>query len=385
VDTGISAETIRTIADGLTTVPAEFHIHPKIKKLLEQRAEMGRGERPFDYGMAEAVAFGSLLTQGTPVRLSGQDSQRGTFNQRHSVLIDVEDETKFVPLNHLALQQAPFEVYNSMLSEAGVMGFEYGFSRDYPEALVLWEAQFGDFANGAQIIIDQFLSSAEDKWGLLSGLVLLLPHGYEGQGPEHSSARMERYLQIVARDNIQVCQPSTAAQYFHLLRRQALRPWRKPLVVFTPKSMLRHPDAVSPLQDLTWPRFLNVLPETELQGVTRLLICTGKIGHELRVEREKRKDSSTGILFIEQLYPWPEEELRAAIEAHPEANDLVWVQEEPENMGAYSFVLPRLRELAFDRQVRSVKRSAAASPATGSAKAHAMEQKTLIDLALSRG
>jgi 2-oxoglutarate dehydrogenase E1 component len=335
--------------------------------------------------MAEAVAFGSLLTQGTPVRLSGQDSQRGTFNQRHSVLIDVEDETKFVPLNHLAPQQAQFEVYNSMLSEAGVMGFEYGFSRDYPEALVLWEAQFGDFANGAQIIIDQFLSSAEDKWGLLSGLVLLLPHGYEGQGPEHSSARMERYLQIVARDNIQVCQPSTAAQYFHLLRRQALRPWRKPLVVFTPKSMLRHPDAVSPLQDLTWPRFLNVLPETELQGVTRLLICTGKIGHELRVEREKRKDSSTGILFIEQLYPWPEEELRAAIEAHPEANDLVWVQEEPENMGAYSFVLPRLRELAFDRQVRSVKRSAAASPATGSAKAHAMEQKTLIDLALSRG
>jgi 2-oxoglutarate dehydrogenase E1 component len=384
VDTGISAETIRSIAGGLTTFPAEFHIHPKIQKLLEQRAEMGRGERPFDYGMAEAVAFGSLLTQGTHVRLSGQDSQRGTFNQRHSVLIDVEDETKFVPLNHLDGKQAKFEVYNSMLSEAGVMGFEYGFSRDYPEALVLWEAQFGDFANGAQIIIDQFLSSAEDKWGLLSGLVLLLPHGYEGQGPEHSSARIERYLQIVARDNIQVAQPSTAAQYFHLLRRQAMRSWRKPLVVFTPKSMLRHPDAVSPLADLTRPRFLNVLPETELQGVTRLLICTGKIGHELRVERQKRKDTSTGIIFLEQLYPWPEEELREAIEAHPDANDIVWVQEEPENMGAYSFVLPRLRELAFDRQVRSVKRSAAASPATGSAKAHAMEQKTLIDLALSR-
>ena len=385
VNTGISAEEIRAIADGLARYPANFHIHPKIKKLLEQRAEMGRGERPFDYGMAEAVAFGSLLTRGTPVRLSGQDSQRGTFNQRHSVLIDVEDETKFVPLNHLALQQALFEVYNSMLSEAGVMGFEYGFSRDYPEALVMWEAQFGDFANGAQIVIDQFLSSAEDKWGLLSGLVLLLPHGYEGQGPEHSSARMERYLQIVARDNIQVCQPSTAAQYFHLLRRQVLRSWRKPLVVFTPKSMLRHPDAVSPLQNLTRPHFLNVLPETELQGVTRLLICTGKIGHELRVEREKRKDATTGVIFIEQLYPWPDEELRAAIDAQPEANDLVWVQEEPENMGAYSFVLPRLRELAFDRQVRSVKRSAAASPATGSAKAHAMEQKTLIDLALSRG
>ncbi|MHB8391924.1 MAG: 2-oxoglutarate dehydrogenase E1 component [Acidobacteriaceae bacterium] len=384
VDTGISAEEIRAIADGLTAYPKDFHIHPKIAKLLEQRAEMGRGERPLDYGMAEAVAFGSLLVKGTPVRLSGQDSQRGTFNQRHSVLIDVENEKKFVPLNHLSLKQAGFEVYNSMLSEAGVMGFEYGISRDYPEALVMWEAQFGDFANGAQIIIDQFLSSAEDKWGLLSGLVLLLPHGYEGQGPEHSSARVERYLQIAARDNIQVCQPSTAAQYFHLLRRQALRHWRKPLVVFTPKSMLRHPDAVSPLADLTRPRFLNVLPETELQGVTRLLICTGKIGHELRMEREKRKDSTTGIIFIEQLYPWPEQELRAAIDAQPEANDLVWVQEEPENMGAYSFVLPRLRDLAFDRQVRSVKRSAAASPATGSAKAHALEQKTLIDLALSR-
>ncbi|MHB1858389.1 MAG: 2-oxoglutarate dehydrogenase E1 component [Acidobacteriaceae bacterium] len=384
VDTGISAEEIRTIAEGLTAYPKDFHIHPKIAKLLEQRAEMGRGERPLDYGMAEAVAFGSLLVRGTPVRLSGQDSQRGTFNQRHSVLIDVENEKKFVPLSHLSPKQAGFEVYNSMLSEAGVMGFEYGISRDYPEALVMWEAQFGDFANGAQIIIDQFLSSAEDKWGLLSGLVLLLPHGYEGQGPEHSSARVERYLQIAARDNIQVCQPSTAAQYFHLLRRQALRHWRKPLVVFTPKSMLRHPDAVSPLADLTRPRFLNVLPETELQGVTRLLICTGKIGHELRMEREKRKDSATGIIFIEQLYPWPEQELRAAIDAQPEANDLVWVQEEPENMGAYSFVLPRLRDLAFDRQVRSVKRSAAASPATGSAKAHALEQKTLIDLALSR-
>ena len=384
VDTGISAEEIHAIADGLTAYPKDFHIHPKIAKLLEQRAEMGRGERPLDYGMAEAVAFGSLLVKGTPVRLSGQDSQRGTFNQRHSVLIDVENEKKFVPLNHLSLKQAGFEVYNSMLSEAGVMGFEYGISRDYPEALVMWEAQFGDFANGAQIIIDQFLSSAEDKWGLLSGLVLLLPHGYEGQGPEHSSARVERYLQIAARDNIQVCQPSTAAQYFHLLRRQALRHWRKPLVVFTPKSMLRHPDAVSPLADLTRPRFLNVLPETELQGVTRLLICTGKIGHELRMEREKRKHSTTGIIFIEQLYPWPEQELRAAIDAQPEANDLVWVQEEPENMGAYSFVLPRLRDLAFDRQVRSVKRSAAASPATGSAKAHALEQKTLIDLALSR-
>ncbi len=384
VQTGLSAAEVGSIAAGLTTYPQGFHIHPKLKKLLEQRAEMGRGERAFDYGMAEAVAIGSLLVQGTPVRLSGQDSQRGTFNQRHSVLIDIANEENFIPLNHLAPNQARFDVYNSMLSEAGVLGFEYGYSRDYPESLVVWEAQFGDFANGAQIIIDQFLSSGEDKWGLLSGLVLLLPHGYEGQGPEHSSARIERYLQLAARHNIQICQPSTAAQYFHLLRRQALRAWRKPLVVFTPKSMLRHPDTLSPLQELARPQYLNVLPETEMQGVQRLLLCTGKIGHELRAERKKRQDSTTGIVMIEQLYPWPEQELRAAIAAHPDVRDLVWVQEEPKNMGARSFVLPRLRRLISEQQqIRSVQRSAAASPATGSAKAHAMEQKTLIDLALS--
>ena len=381
VDTGLSREEIERLGEGLTSYPEGFHIHPKIQKLLEQRRQMSEGKRPLDYGMAEALAYGSLLTAGTPVRLTGQDSQRGTFNHRHSVLVDIEDESQWVPLNHLDEGQAPFDVYNSTLSEAGVLGFEYGFSRDYPESLVVWEAQFGDFANGAQIIIDQFLSSAEDKWGLLSGLVLLLPHGYEGQGPEHSSARVERYLQLSARDNMQVCQPSNAAQFFHLLRRQALRSWRKPLVVFTPKSMLRHPDAVSPMEDLIRARFLPVLPETEVQDAQRLLLCTGKIGHELRVERKKRGEEKTGILFIDQLYPWPEEELIAAIEAHPNAHELVWVQEEPENMGAHSFVMPRLRRLARGRQVLSVKRSASATPATGSAKAHALEQKTLIELA----
>jgi 2-oxoglutarate dehydrogenase E1 component len=385
VDTGLDPATIQTIAEKLASYPEGFHIHPKIKKLLEQRAAMGRGQPHFDYGMAEAVAFASLLTQGTPVRLSGQDSQRGTFNQRHSVLIDIENEQRFIPLNHISPGQAPFSVYNSLLSEAGVLGFEYGYSRDYPETLVLWEAQFGDFANGAQIVIDQFIAAAEDKWGLLSGVVLLLPHGYEGQGPEHSSARIERYLQLAAHDNIQIAQPSNAAQYFHLLRRQAMRSWRKPLVVFTPKSMLRHPDALSPIADFSRPRFLPVLPESEIQNAHRLLIATGKIGHELRVERAKRKDTTTGILFLDQLYPWPEAELRAAIEAHPAAHELVWVQEEPANMGAFGFVMPRLRRLAGDRQVLSVKRSAAASPATGSAKAHEMEQKTLIDLALKSG
>jgi len=385
VETGLTAEEVGKISDGLAKYPASFHIHPKLKKLLEQRAEMGQGKRPFDYGMAEAVAIGSLLTQGTPVRLSGQDSQRGTFNQRHSVLIDIQNEETLIPLNHLADGQAKFEVYNSILSEAGVLGFEYGYSRDYPETLVMWEAQFGDFANGAQIIIDQFISSGEDKWGLLGGVVVLLPHGYEGQGPEHSSARVERYLQLAAHDNMQICQPSTAAQYFHLLRRQAMRKWRKPLIVFTPKSMLRHPDAVSSIEDFAQPHFQNVLPETEIASAKRLLICTGKIGHELRVEREKRKETTTGVIFLEQMYPWPEAELVAAIKAHPDAHEVIWVQEEPENMGALYFVMPRLKRLARDRQVLSIKRSAAASPATGSAKAHEMEQKTVIELALSGG
>src|SRR5947199_10686003 len=225
---------------------------------------MGHGQKPVDYGMAEALALGSLAKQGIRIRMSGQDSRRGTFNQRHSVLIDIENEQEYVPLQHVAENQAACAIYNSTLSEAGVLGFEYGYSRDYPETLVMWEAQFGDFANVAQAIIDQFIVAGEFKWDLLSGLVLLLPHGYEGQGPEHSSARIERFLQLAASDNFQICQPSTAAQYFHLLRRQALRTWRKPLVVFTPKSMLRHPDANSALQEFTLPLFLNVLPETEV-------------------------------------------------------------------------------------------------------------------------
>jgi 2-oxoglutarate dehydrogenase E1 component len=378
LDTGLPTVRLRTISEGLSTFPDHFHIHPKVKKLLEQRAEMGRGKRPVDYAMAEALAFGSLLLDGTPVRLSGQDSRRGTFNQRHSVLVDSETEKPYTPLSNLAPDQARFEIYNSILSEAAVLGFEYGFSRDYPEALVLWEAQFGDFANGAQVIIDQFIAAGEDKWDLLSGLVLLLPHGYEGQGPEHSSARIERYLQLAARDNIQICQPSNAAQYFHLLRRQAMRSWRKPLIVFTPKSMLRHPDAASRLEDLAVPRFQKILLETEIKNPKRLLFCTGRIGHELRVERARRKDIDTGILFIEQLYPWPADEIAAVLNRYPEAHEIVWVQEEPANMGALSFVVPRLRRLARGRQVHSVKRSAAASPATGSAKAHMLEQKTLL-------
>ncbi len=383
VDTGVSPEQLRALSEGLTRAPADFHVHPKIKRLLEQRAQMGTGRHNVDYGMAEALAFASLLASGTPVRLSGQDSRRGTFNQRHAVLIDVENEREWIPLCHLGPAQARFEVYNSILSEAGVLGFEYGYSRDFPETLTLWEAQFGDFANGAQVIIDQFISAGEDKWGLLSGLVLLLPHGYEGQGPEHSSARIERFLQLAARDNIQVCQPSTAAQYFHLLRRQALRPWRKPLIVFTPKSMLRHPDAASPIQDFALPRFRPVLSDPDAEDARRLLLCSGKIGHELRAERRRLKDTSTAIVFLEQFYPLPEAELTAELDRHPRAEEIIWIQEEPANQGALFYVMPRLRRLARGRPLRSIKRSASASPATGSAKAHDIQQKTLLSLAFA--
>jgi 2-oxoglutarate dehydrogenase E1 component len=381
ISTGISADRVLELSRLSNSYPAGFHIHPKVQKLYEQRIEMAEGKRLFDYGAAELLAYASLLTDGTPVRLAGQDSQRGTFNQRHSVLVDTETEVRYAPLDHMTGTQARFEVHNSLLSEAAALGFEYGYARDYPEALVLWEAQFGDFVNGAQSIIDQFIAAGEAKWGLLSGVVMLLPHGYDGQGPEHSSARMERFLQLAASDNMVIAQPSNAAQYFHLLRRQALRSWRKPLVVFTPKSMLRHPDASSTVADFGLERFQNVLPDNDVKNPRRLLVCSGKIGHNLRVERAKRKDFSVGIIFLEQLYPWPDAELEAALDQHPEAEEIVWVQEEPANMGAFFYVMPLLRRLAGDRTVLSVKRHESASPATGSAKAHEIEEKTLIDLA----
>jgi 2-oxoglutarate dehydrogenase E1 component len=385
VDTGLTKEKLAETTDGLVHVPEGFHTHSKIVKLLEQRAEMGHGKRAVDYGFAEALAFGSLLLEGTPVRLTGQDSERGTFNQRHAVLVDTETERAYLPLCHLSPNQAFCEVYNSSLSEAGCLGFEYGFSRDYPEALVLWEAQFGDFANGAQVIIDQFISAGEDKWNLPAGIVMLLPHGYEGQGPEHSSARLERFMQLAAEDNMQICQPSTAAQYFHMLRRQARRPWRKPLIVLTPKSMLRHPDASSPIEEFTKPRFLPLVPDREVQDARRILIASGKVGHELRAERHRRKDTSTAIFFLDQLYPMPRAEISAAIAEHSNAREIVWVQEEPGNMGAAGYVLPRLERIAKagGLRVRSVKRSPSASPATGSAKAHELEQKTLLALAFT--
>ena len=385
VDTGLPLEKLAEITDALCRTPEGFHVHPKIVKLLEQRGEMGHGKRPVDFGFGEALALGSLLLEGNPVRVTGQDTQRGTFNQRHAVLVDTETEQEYLSLANLAPDEPFCEVANSPLSEAACVGFEYGFSRDYPEALVAWEAQFGDFVNGAQVIIDQFISAGEDKWDLPSGLVMLLPHGYEGQGPEHSSARIERFLQLAGEDNIQICQPSTAAQYFHMLRRQVRRRWRKPLIVFTPKSMLRHPDASSPVEDFAEPRFLPLVPDREVQNAKRILLASGKVGHELRAERRRRKDTETAIFFLDQFYPLPRLDLTAAIAAHPNAREIVWVQEEPRNMGGFFYVLPRLERLAKELglRVRSVKRSSSASPATGSAKAHELEQKTLLTLAFT--
>lgn len=385
VDTGLSREKLAEITDGLVRTPVGFNVHPKIVKLLEQRAEMGHGKRPIDFGFAELLAYGSIVLEGNPVRLTGQDSQRGTFNQRHAVLIDTQTEQDYLPLANLSPAQAFCEIHNSSLSEAACLGFEYGFSRDYPEALILWEAQFGDFANGGQIIIDQFISASEDKWGLPTGLVLLLPHGYEGQGPEHSSARIERFMQLAAEGNMNICQPSTAAQYFHMLRRAARRPWRKPLIVFTPKSMLRHPDAISPIEEFERARFQPLVPDREVTDAHSILIASGKVGHELRAERRRRKDTTTAIFFLDQLYPLPKAEILAAIDQHPNAREIVWVQEEPANMGALFYVLPRLERIAKTKNIRlrSVKRSASASPATGSAKAHELEQKTLLTLAFA--
>lgn len=380
-DTTVPRERLREVGERITSVPDGFSVHEKVKKGLEQRLHMARGEKPVDWGMAEALAFGSLLWDGVRVRLSGEDSRRGTFNQRHAILFDTRTGEEYCPLNHLHEDQGPFSVHDTMLSEAAVLGFEYGFSRDFPEALVCWEAQFGDFVNGAQVILDQFLSAGEDKWRLLSGLVLLLPHGYEGQGPEHSSARIERFLQLAAEDNLQICYPSRAGQYFHLLTRQARGTWRKPLIVLTPKGMLRAATSFSPLEELSSGRFLPVIGDETVDTARRVLLCSGRIVHDLRSEREKRGAADTAVISIEQLYPFPEKELREALGRHGPSADIVWVQEEPGNMGPLFFVRPRLRAIVGDRRLTAVKRSESASPATGSVEAHKLEQRALLELA----
>jgi 2-oxoglutarate dehydrogenase E1 component len=387
--TAISEEMLHRIGDAFADVPEGFTVHPKLAKLLTSRHEMTR-EGGIDWGMGELIAFGSLVMEGTPVRLSGQDSRRGTFVQRHAVLTDHDTAEQWTPLHHLSEDQAFFEVHDSLLSEYAVMGFEYGYSVERTDALVLWEAQFGDFANGAQTIVDEFISSSEQKWDQRSSIVLLLPHGYEGQGPDHSSARIERYLQLCAEDNMVVAYPSTPASYFHLLRRHAMARPRKPLVVFTPKAMLRLKGAASQPQDFTNGTFEPVLPDTaqlDKASVTRVLMASSKLVHDLADERDKRGDTTTAILRVEQLYPLPGAQLAALTAQYPEA-ELVWVQNEPKNQGAWPFMALNLPEaLAFhgeDRPLQVVSRPASASPSTGSTKVHAVEQDALLEEAFGR-
>jgi 2-oxoglutarate dehydrogenase E1 component len=389
VATGLSAERAASLLERLGEVPEGFHPHPKLERFLEARRAMASGARPLDWSAAEALAWGSLAVEGHPVRLSGQDSQRGTFSQRHSVLHDVNDGHTWAPLQHLSSDQAPVELVNSPLSEAGVLGFDYGYSLDYPEALVLWEAQFGDFCNAAQVIIDQFIASAEDKWRRLSGIVLLLPHGFEGMGPEHSSARLERFLSLAAEENMQIVNPTTPAQYFHCLRRQILRAWRKPLIVMTPKSLLRHAQCVSPLAEFVEGQFRRMQADTRAdldpRGVRRVLLCSGKIYYELEAERTERGIADVALLRLEQYYPLHAPELEALLAPYAAKVPVVWVQEEPENMGAWRFLQSRFtRGLPGGHSLQGISRRASASPATGSAASHKVEQAEILAKAFDR-
>ncbi len=388
VSTNVAQSILSEILTIQTEVPEDFKPHPKIRRLLQARREMAEGKRPLDWGAAEALAYGTAVAEGTRLRLSGQDVGRGTFSHRHAVLHDYDDGHTYVPLQHLAREQGPVDIYNSPLSEAGVLGFEYGYSLDCPDGLVIWEAQFGDFANTAQVIFDQFIASGEDKWDRLSGLVVLLPHGFEGQGPEHSSARLERYLTLAADHNMQVVSPTSPAQFFHCLRRQVLCRWRKPLVVMTPKSLLRHPDAVSTLEECADGGFQYLIPDQsdcDPQSVTQILLCCGKIYYELVRERAEWDRNDVAIIRVEQLYPLYTDGLRAILSDYPEGTPVTWVQEEPENMGAWRFIRCRLGERIFDQYPLSgLYRPSSASPATGSARSHRLEQEVLVARAFDR-
>jgi 2-oxoglutarate dehydrogenase E1 component len=385
-DTRISAKTFGHIVEGITRVPEGFRVQPQIRKiLLERRKKQFAEGGPFDWSYAEALAFGSLLIEGTPVRLSGQDSRRGTFSQRHSVLYDVETRERYIPLANLSPDQARFCVYNSMLSEAAVLGFDYGYSLDFPAMLCLWEAQFGDFANGAQVVIDQFIASSESKWQRPSGIVLLLPHGYEGQGPEHSSARLERYLQLCAEENMQVCNLTTPAQYFHVLRRQVKRNFRKPLILMTPKSLLRNERAGSQLADFTDSSFQAILPPSYFgreDEVQRLIFSAGKVYYDLLAHLEAHQLKNTALVRIEQLYPLQLETLTETIALFPKANRWVWCQEEPKNMGAWSYISPLFNSID-NGSIQYAGRPEAASPAVGSKAWHDRQQKELVEVAFA--
>ncbi|MDQ3985481.1 MAG: multifunctional oxoglutarate decarboxylase/oxoglutarate dehydrogenase thiamine pyrophosphate-binding subunit/dihydrolipoyllysine-residue succinyltransferase subunit [Actinomycetota bacterium] len=384
-DTSVEQERLKQIHELLTSFPDGFSPHPKLKRMIDKRRGLLENNA-IDWSHAEALAFGSLLLEGFAVRLSGQDSRRGTFSQRHSVLVDYETEEEYVPLANLSQGQAPFMAYDSLLSELAALGFEYGYSIANGDALVCWEAQFGDFVNGGQVVIDQYLVAGEDKWAQLSGLVLLLPHGFEGQGPEHSSARLERFLTLSAEDSIQVTQPSTPAQYFHLLRRQLHRSIRKPIVVLTPKSLLRHPDVKSATAALAGGAFKEVLDDPlvdDPDGVERILLCTGKIAYSLRDHRQET-EAPAAVVRVEQLYPFPEDLLSEVLERYPDATELWWVQEEPENMGAWAFMQSRLERLLRDgMKLSHVARPESASPATGSPKLHEQEQQATLEEAFS--
>jgi 2-oxoglutarate dehydrogenase E1 component len=386
VDTGVRRDVLEHLLQRLVALPDGFQPHSKIQKFLENRLKMADGSVPIDWSAGETLALASLATQGLRVRFSGQDSQRGTFSHRHAVIHDVFTDETFCPLEHLSDDQAPVEIYNSPLSEMGVLGFEYGYSLDCPDGLVMWEAQFGDFVNVAQVVIDQFIVSAEDKWNRLSGLVMLLPHGFEGMGPEHSSARLERFLMLAAKDNIQVVQPTTPAQIFHCLRRQVLRVWRKPLVVMTPKSLLRHPGCVSSLDDLVHGSFERVLGDATVapRDVRRILLCSGKVAYELEKRRQELGRRDVAIVRIEQFYPLPRRALEEALAEYAPGTPAVWVQEEPENMGAWRFFRIHFGDKLLDRfPFSGVCRQSAASPATGSKKSHDLEQNELLAAAFT--
>lgn len=380
-DTGVPIEQLKNLLESLTKTPDGFHLHKKLHRTVERRQRMVKGEEPLDWSAAEALAFASLAVEGHPVRLSGQDSERGTFSQRHAVLHDVVDGRAYAIFQHLSDKQARVDIINSPLCETGTMGYEYGYSLDYPEGLVLWEAQYGDFVNAGQVIIDQFISSAEDKWRRLSGLVLLLPHAFEGKGPEHSSARLERFLFLAAEDNLQIVTPSTPAQYFHCLRRQVKRNWRKPLIVLTPKSLLRHPQVTSKLDELTTGGYRRILGDTREKPseTTYVLLTSGKMYYDLVESREKLQRGDVAIVRIEQFYPLRDEVFWKALEDYSPNTPIRWVQEEPANMGAWPFWKNRFCHRLLDRFPFSVvARSASASPATGSSAAHHREHEELI-------
>ena len=386
-NTNISHEHLLYLTEQLHKIPDGFELHPRLVKIMEGRHKMSIGENMVDWGFGETLAYASLLEAGYPVRLSGQDSGRGTFFHRHAVLHNQSNGDGYVPLQHISDKQADFVVIDSVLSEEAVLAYEYGYATAEPDALTIWEAQFGDFANGAQVVIDQFISSAYSKWGLQCGLTLFLPHGYEGQGAEHSSARIERYMQLCAEHNMQVCIPSSAAQIFHLLRRQMIRPFRRPLIVMTPKSLLRHPLAASPLYKFTDGKFHNVIPDPEQPDpiqVTDVIMCSGKVYYELHEARKARALKHVAIVRIEQLYPFPKEDFAAAVDQYSNADKMIWCQEEPQNQGAWDMIKHRfLREMEIGRDLFYVGRPAAAAPAVGYPQLHREQQETLIEEALT--